>query len=256
MKLNLKEHHISHHHTHRFSSGAYQLFMLTLCTYALAAVGYEVIAQPSPEIRQVLTYSDYLVCAVFLIDFVASFVKAPNRLRYMYTWGWIDFVSSIPVVSWLRWGRVARILRVVRLFRTVRATKTITRFVLEKRAQGIFLAASLLAILSLFLGGVGILQLEKAPTSNIRTPEEAIWWAFTAMSSANCDFSPVTTGGRIVAMVLAIVGAALFGALAGWVVTWFFAPTEEKERREIAELRGDITELKRMIVDLSDKRKG
>ena len=246
--MNVKENSPKTHGTHRFSSGAYQVFMLVLCSYALATLGYGVIAKPSAEIKQVLKYSDYFVCAVFLIDFVISFVKAPNRLRYLYTWGWIDLASSIPVVPWLRWGRVARILRVVQLFRTVRATKTITRFVLEKRAQGTFLAAALLSMLSIFLGSVAILQVEKVPGSNIHGPGDAIWWAFTTVTSANYgSHFPVTTEGRLIASLLTLVGAALFGALAGSVAMWFFAPSQEKERREVGDLREDIAELKRMI---------
>jgi voltage-gated potassium channel len=227
--------------------------MLVLSLYALAAIGYEEIGNPGDDIRQVLSYADFMLCVAFLIDFVISLVKAPNRWRYLSTWGWIDLASSIPTVlipaiSALRWGRVARIVRVIRLLRAVRATKTISKFVIEKRAQSTFLAAALLSILFVVLGSIAILQIETAPGGNIHTGGEALWWAFETVTSVDYgDVYPVTTEGRLIAALLVIVGAGLFGALAGSVALWFLAPSQERERKEIAELREDIAELKRVV---------
>jgi voltage-gated potassium channel len=229
--------------------------MLVLSVYALAAIGYEAIAKPGPELRKLLFYTDTALCAAFLIDFVISLVKAPDRRRYFFMWGWIDLASSIPVVSFLRWGRIARIIRVVRLLRAVRATKTISRYVLERRAESTFLAAMLLSILFVFLGSVAILEVEKVPGANIDGPGDALWWAFETVTSVDYgDAYPVTTEGRLLAALLVIIGAALFGALAGSVAVWFLAPSEEKERREIAELREDIEELTRAIKRMTEGR--
>jgi voltage-gated potassium channel len=158
-------------------------------------------------------------------------------------------------VSFLRWGRIARIIRVVRLLRAVRATKTISRYVLERRAESTFLAAMLLSILFVFLGSVAILEVEKVPGANIDGPGDALWWAFETVTSVDYgDAYPVTTEGRLLAALLVIIGAALFGALAGSVAVWFLAPSEEKERREIAELREDIEELTRAIKRMTEGR--
>ena len=239
------------------ASGAYQIFMLGLSVYALAAIGYEAIAKPDEDVRRILSHADLLLCTAFLIDFVISFFRAPNRWRYFFTWGWIDLASSIPTISVLRWGRVARIVRVIRLLRAVRATKTISRFVIEKRTQSTFAAAALLSILFVFLGSVAILQIEKAPGANIHGPSDALWWAFETVTSVDYgDRYPVTTEGRLIAALLVVVGTALFGALAGSVAVWFLAPTQEKERREIAELREDIAELRRAIESSRRERSG
>jgi len=236
----------------RSSSGAYQVFMLVLSVFALAAIGFEAIARPGGDIKDLLSYTDTALCVAFFIDFVISHVRAPNRWRYLYTWGWIDLASSIPTVfggsRWLRVGRVARILRVVRLLRAVRATKTITRYVIERRAESTFLAAALLSILFIFLGSVAILQVEKVPGANIGGPGDALWWAFGTVTSADYgDRYPVTTEGRLIAVLLVVVGAALFGALAGSVAMWFLAPSQEREQREISDMRNDIAELKQLL---------
>jgi len=236
----------------RSSSGAYQVFMLVLSVFALAALGYERIANPGEDIRRLLLYADTAFCVAFFIDFLISLGRAPNRRQYFLTWGWIDLASSIPTVFggfyWFRLGRVTRIFRVIRLLRAVRAAKTISMYVIEKRAESTFLAAALLSILFVFLGSVAILELEKAPGANIDGPGDALWWAFETVTSVDYgDQYPVTTEGRLVAALLVVVGTALFGALAGSVAVWFLAPSQERERREIAELRDDIAELKQLL---------
>ena len=84
----------------RIRSPGYQLFMLGLSLYALTALLIEVAFTVDPEIRVILDYADYVVCAVFLVDFVISLVTAENRWKYMVTWGWLALLlivfASIP----------------------------------------------------------------------------------------------------------------------------------------------------------------
>src|SRR4029079_207624 len=99
------------------SSASYQLFMLVLCIYALAALAVERVVGVQPEIRSVLDYADYAVCVLFFTDFVISLWRADNRTKYLATWGWLDLLSSIPMFSVARCGGVARIVRIFRVLR-------------------------------------------------------------------------------------------------------------------------------------------
>src|SRR5262245_14760253 len=105
------------------SSPAYQIFMLALCIYALAALGAAAASPPGSEVRLLLSYTDTGVCVLFLADFFVSLYRAENRWRYFYTWGWLDLLSSIPTLDAARWGRAARIARILRVMRGIRATK-------------------------------------------------------------------------------------------------------------------------------------
>jgi len=78
---------------------SYQLFMLALCAIALAFLAVQSSPSLDGESRAILEYADFAICILFFIDFVYSFATAPDRLKYMRTWGWIDLVSSIPVVG-------------------------------------------------------------------------------------------------------------------------------------------------------------
>ena len=47
---------------------------------------------------------------------------AERKLAYL-KWGWIDLISSIPMLDFVRWGRIARVVRLIRVLRGVRSTR-------------------------------------------------------------------------------------------------------------------------------------
>lgn len=74
----------------------------------------------------------------------------------------------------------------------------------------------------MIFGSISILQFETAPESNIKTAEDAIWWAFVTITTVGYgDRYPVTTEGRIIAAFLMITGVALFGTFTGFIAAWF-----------------------------------
>ena len=119
----------------------YQLFMLALCVFALLALAVEKVAPLTPDARHMFQYADFAVCSLFFGDFVHSLLIAPNRWRYLRTWGWIDLLSSIPMIDAFRAGRVARILRILRVLRGFKAARLLIDFALNRRAESAVLAA-------------------------------------------------------------------------------------------------------------------
>jgi voltage-gated potassium channel len=229
-------------------SPAYQVFMLALCIYALAGLGAEAAYPPGSEIRVLLTYADTAVCVMFLADFCVSFYRAENRLRYFFTWGWLDLLSSIPTFDAARWGRAARIARIVRVLRGIRATRILTSLVLEKRRQSGILAAALLALLLLTIASISILHVETDPRSNIKTAEDAIWWAMTTITTVGYgDHFPVTSEGRFVAGILMCAGVGIFGMFSGFLASWFVAPDTKQERTDVDALRQEIRDLRAAV---------
>ena len=226
----------------------YQLFMLVLCVYTLVALAAEVVLRPRGEIRLLLGYADTAVCAVFLLDFVLCLYRAPSRWQYLYTWGWLDLASSIPTLDVTRWGRAARVARIIRLLRGVRATKILGGLALEKRAESAFLAVALVAILLLVVASISILQVETAAESNIRTADDALWWALSTITTVGYgDRFPVTPEGRFVAGLLMCAGVGLFGMFSGFLAAWFVAPAANQERGELAALKDEVRELRTML---------
>jgi voltage-gated potassium channel len=235
------------------SSATYQVFMLVLCVYALGVLAVQTTVKMAPETASILDYADYAVCAMFFTDFVVSLVRAPNRWRYLATWGWLDLLSSIPTVDVARWGRAARVLRVFRVLRGLRATKLLASLILKRRAQSSILAASLVVLLLLVSCSIAVLHFEDDPASNIKSAEDAVWWAFVTITTVGYgDRFPVTSEGRLIGALLMSAGVGLFGVFSGFLAAWFLgsdesAPDKPDPATEIVALRAEIAALREMV---------
>jgi voltage-gated potassium channel len=223
----------------------YQLFVLALSVWAIGALALSVAIPEGSAGHTFLEYADLLVCALFLGDFFVTLATSRNRLQYLVTWGWLDLLSSIPMLPAARLGRLARIFRVVRVIRGIRATRLMASLVLQHRAENTFLAAALVAVLLTITCGAAMLHFEvHAENANIKTAEDAVWWALVTITTVGYgDRFPVTTEGRLLAVVLMFAGVGLFGTFSAFLASWFIGGMEHEQKSEIAELREEIREL-------------
>ena len=227
----------------------YQMFMLTLCLWAILSLAVSTIWQPDDETQTILDYADTVVCGLFLLDFVGNVYRAPRKWAYLVSWGWIDLLSSIPTIGALRWGRAARAMRILRVLRGVKSARAIAHFLVERRAQSAFLATILLALLLLVFASIAVLQFElTAPGSNIRSAEDAMWWAVSTMTTVGYgDTFPTTSEGRLVAVFLMAAGVGVFGTFSGLVASWFLSPTAVETESEVEELKAMVADIQRRL---------
>ena len=148
----------------------------------------------------------------FTFDKKISFMK----------WGWIDLISSIPYIDFLRAGRVLRLIRLIRVFRAFKATKLIFEHINRNKKQSALTSVALISFLMVIFSSIAILQFEKDVNSNIKTAEDAIWWSYVTITTVGYgDKFPITTEGRIIGAVLMTMGVGIFGTFTALVSSWF-----------------------------------
>jgi voltage-gated potassium channel len=205
------------------------LLILILSFYVLGSLLIGTFFKLPPEISKVLSYIDNAICLVFFIDFIVRFRKARNKLQFM-KWGWIDLVSSVPTLDFMRAGRLLRLIRLIRIIRAFRSTKHIIQHIFKNKVKGTLTSVALIAVLVLLFSSIAILQFEVAPDSNIKTAGDAVWWSYVTITTVGYgDKYPVTTEGRVVAAVLMTVGVGLFGTFTAYVSSWFVKDTSKQE---------------------------
>lgn len=203
------------------SLGFLNLLILLLSFYVLIALLVDTIFKLPPETSKLLNYIDNIICAVFLFDFIVRYRKAENKLQFM-KWGWIELIASVPTFDFMRAGRLLRLIRIIRLIRAFRSTRHIVQHVFKNKIQGTLTSVAIIAVLMLLFSSVAILQFETDPNSNIKTAEDAIWWSYVTITTVGYgDKFPVTTEGRIIAVILMTVGVGLFGTFTAFVSSWF-----------------------------------
>jgi voltage-gated potassium channel len=209
--------------------GLLNMLVLVLSIYVLGALVIDTLIELPSETSRLLNYIDNFVCIFFFIEFLIRFKNAENKLKFM-RWGWVDLLSSIPTIDYLRAGRSLRLLRLLRVLKAFRSTKNLLNHIFANKVQGAFTSISIIAILLVIFSALAILQVETDPNSNIKTAEDAIWWAYVTVTTVGYgDKFPVTTEGRLIASLLMTAGVGLFGTFTAFVSSWFLAEKKEEE---------------------------
>lgn len=160
----------------------FQILIIVLSVYVLVALFVDTVFTLPTEVSNILTLVDNAICVIFLIDFFIRFARAESKLSFL-KWGWIDLISSIPAIDVLRAGRVIRLFRLIRILRAVRSTKLLVNYAFKNRKQDTFSAVAAISVLLIIFSSIAILNVENDPNSNIKTAEDALWWAFVTITT-------------------------------------------------------------------------
>ena len=227
--------------------GLLQILALILSVYVLVALFIQATIKLSPDTIKVLDWIDFLVCVVFLADFFVRFHRAPSKAKFL-KWGWIDFVSSIPMLNIFRVGRVVRIVRVFRILRAFRSTKYLVIYFLRYRKATSLTAVAAISFCIMVFAAIAVMNFEDLPESNIKDAGDAFWWAFVTMTTVGYgDKYPLTAEGRIVACILMVAGAGMFATLTGFIASMFVHPDEKTAETEVQQLAREVRALSEKI---------
>jgi voltage-gated potassium channel len=212
----------------------------------------------APDAVALLDWVDLFVCIVFLTDFFVSLARAPSKPAYLIKWGWIDFLSSSPMLPAFRVGRLVRIVRVLRVLRAFRSAKNLLVYLLRVRKATSLAAVVTVSLIMVIFAAIAMLQFEKSPDSNIKDAGDAFWWAFVIVTTVGYgDKFPLSGKGRIVACILMAVGVGLFGTFTGFIASVFVEPeltqdesAHERVLREIRSLDAKLSSLEAKLDDL------
>jgi len=197
------------------------IIILILSIYVLGVVVIDTLWVLPAEISRLLSYIDNIICVVFFYDFVTNFRKAKNKLKFMRL-GWIDLLSCIPMVDYLRAGRMLRLIRLIRVVRAFKTTNHLVNHIFANKSKGALTSVFVVAMLFVLFSAIAILEVENDPNSNIKTAEDAIWWAYVTVTTVGYgDKFPVTTEGRVIAAALMTVGVGLFGTFTAYISSLF-----------------------------------
>jgi voltage-gated potassium channel len=153
-----------------------------------------------------------MLCVLFAVDFVRDLKAAENKLKYFFTIGWLDLLSSIPVIHELRF---ARLFKLVRIIRVVKSIKLLVDFMKSDKRQSVYAIILLMITLSIIVTSASVLHVEQhAASGNIKTAEDALWWTFITVTTVGYgDYYPVTNTGKVIASILIVMGLIGFGSL-------------------------------------------
>ena len=188
---------------------------------------------------------------VFVVDYVVRLVLAGDRRRFFGT-----HLLDLAVVA-------LPLLRPLRLLVLVRALGVLNRAAgasLRGRVAA-YVAGS--TVLVLFVASLAVLDAERdAQGSQITSFGDAVWWAFTTVTTVGYgDRYPVTGAGKVVAVGLMLAGIALLGVVTASFASWLLDRVAEAEeesqaatRRDVQLLTDEVSSLRAEIAALRPRR--
>ncbi|GAB3786077.1 potassium channel family protein [Spirosoma horti] len=231
----------------------HQLIMLVLSVYVVIALLIRELVPMYEQNRQLLDQIDTGICVYFLYDFFLRLYQADDKWKFLQ-WGWIDLLASIPALDWFRLGQLVRVIRILRMVRSFRSIRDFLHYLFRDRANGTLAVVLLSSVLLMIFGAIAILYVERVPDANIKTPSDALWWAFVTITTVGYgDRFPVTSFGRLIAAVLMIAGVGLFGTFTGYVANFFVEDDQEQSDNDMQTLIGEVRQLRQKIEEMEKR---
>lgn len=200
--------------------------------------------------------------AVFIVDFAVRVRLRPGYWRSRL--GVFDLVVVVLTAPWYlvpafdgaRVLGLARLGRLVRMF--VASTKgSVLRDLGRRMGSAALYSGVLMACAAL------VVRATEPTESGFDSYGDALWWSMVTFTTVGYgDLFPVTTAGRIVAVMLMLGGVALIGALAGSLGSFFtqvddadgadpatldHAAADPMLLGELRSMRAELEELRRIV---------
>jgi voltage-gated potassium channel len=233
---------------------AYDLVIGILAIFSLVILILPLIFKLPPDTVDTLNTAENTLCVVFFADFLRSLIRAPNKWGYFLKGGgWLDLLGSIPFNKFAVF-RIARLFRIVRVMRTLKGSdfrKMLTR----QLAQSTLLFTFVFALILIFTIAFLVLKAEQSnPHANITTYSNAVWWAFVTITTVGYgDYYPVTSLGRLCAIVLMFAGLGIIGVLSSYLASTFISLQRRREAKRGAVDENDKSEDKNEEEQVNDE---
>jgi voltage-gated potassium channel len=186
----------------------------------------------------------WTVWGLFVVDYVVRLAQAEHRRRWFVRHLLDLVIIALPLL---------RPLRLLRLIVLLRALNRTAASGLRGRVA-IYVAGG--SLLLAFVAALAVLDAERGHEgANISDFQDAIWWAFTTMTTVGYgDRFPVTENGRLVGVLLMVGGIAVLGTVTATFASWLVQAVEDEGKREASEIDGLRAEIAR-LADVVEARR-
>ena len=188
-----------------------------------------------------------MIAGLFGVEYIlrvwSANLSKKGRWGYIKSFeGVIDLIAFLPALL-IAGGSASVILRSLRIFRLLQLLKigSVSRGILRIKialssCKSELMISIFLSLGLIFLGAVSIYFVEGQTQPEIfGSIPRALWWSMATLTTVGYgDVYPITTLGKIIASVMAIVGIGAVALPAGIIASAFMSVSNRLDRHSIA----------------------
>lgn len=217
----------------------------------------------SPATATRIAQTNLFIWFIFAADFLVELALATDKGRYLRTHVLAAVAVVLPFFRVVRILQFARLLRATSLVRFVVVANRATGAAAEVFSQNFFGYVMTFIGIVILLGAAGVFFFERGVAGTSFTSYwESLWWTAAMITTINVGTEPVTLEGRIIALLLRVVAAAVFGYVTASIASFLVerrvsaSPLSRAERAEseLSQLRLEVERLQSLVDDLTAPR--
>ena len=193
----------------------------------LAALSIEIIYYRELEsFTSWFTLATAIVCIIYCLDFIVLTVYAPHPLRFLLRNFYILILSipyhSIATILDIEFSRTVQIIMsggVV--LRSVMALFITLRWLIARRTTRLLWAYVATVVLSGYVAALLFYEYEAPVNHTVASFGDALWWSWMNLTTVGAEIFPVTVIGKILCVLLPILGMAMFPVFTVYVTSLY-----------------------------------
>ncbi|MHA6250249.1 potassium channel family protein [Pontibacter sp. CAU 1760] len=186
----------------------------------------------------VLQLISNIIWGIFILDFILKLILAPHKILFLRRNVLTTISLAVPALRLFRITRAFRLISTVRATRGLRLVKVVgslnrgMRSLSKSMSRRAFGYMATLTLIVVAAGAAGMFALERE--HGLGSYGEAVWWTVMLLTSIGSDYFPVTPEGRVLCLLLAMYGFAVFGYFTATLATYFIDRDAGSAEAEVA----------------------
>lgn len=193
----------------------------------LASLSIEILYSTQlARFSEAYSWAMLIVCIIFITDFFALMLHNPHPWRFFMR-NIAMLLLSIPYhfiaqhMGIILNHTETIILSGVVMLRAVMALYITLRWLIEGRATRILWAYISTVAIFTYFAALFFYEYEAPVNSSVESFGDALWWACMNMTTVGAEIFPVTAIGKVICVILPIIGMAMFPVFTVYVTALY-----------------------------------
>lgn len=192
----------------------------------LVGISFEVTSSQKSEFSMWYRSLQLTVCGIFFTTAIFRLLIPKYREQHWLR-DTIFAMASIPYIDILRWSGAElsnssiRLLAFAPILISIMATSVILEWLIEGKKKRLMAAYILTVTMFTYISALVFYDCEMDINSHLKSFGDALWWAWMNVTTVGAAIFPVTTVGKVVCVILPVVGMMFFPIFTVYVSDYY-----------------------------------